>query len=1797
MPDKSLKSRLKKLFSTSVIVRKIGKNKLRVIDTDDIQYTGTWRNDKYNRMFNSSGMFGANQQVSMAYQAQRLELFRDYDMMDTDPILSSALDLMSDESSVHNEYGQILSISSSNENIREILENLFYNVLNIEHTLWSWVRNIPIKYDTVIPLLSGENITIEELSNRWKNDKDTELWVYSVKDDTSEIVPGKIIWCDKTRTNSEIVKVVFDDDSFVETSPDHLFILRDGTSARADELKIDDSLMPFYRELQSERKNKMKDYEAVYNPKTDKYDFTHRLVSYSSGIKQKSDRGYVIHHKDFNKYNNCPNNLEKLNWYEHLCLHRKFAKKILHTPEVTEKRMKGIDRWLRSDKRKKMLSDKMTGIYPVYFEEYNNSELHASHNAIRSDNMKMIWSNEDKKREMSVKMKNGWKNNENAKNSVRQFMQRRWATPTIRAALIQKLKHKWSNEMLDIISTCIKTNDPLYKVTEHLLHDANFNLMWDQVNTKKLKFNSIYHKVKEKRDDFKSIKNHKVKNISVSDNADVYCMTVVGPNGEHDRHNFAICGNTTEEFTPNSGVFVKNCKYGDFFLYLEIDEQYGIYNVIPMSVYDTVRIEGEDPQNPFYVRFETNGMNMPKMKFENYEMAHFRLLSDSNFLPYGRCIEASTYVDTENGSKQICEIQKNDKVWSFNAKLNKLELVNVLNTIHSGTKNLLKIRTRHNFIECSEEHPILVMNKEGVTSYKEAKNISIGDNLVVVDLARKNSISYTIDKSMPDDITCPSFCPTTEGVPEIADEEFAEFIGFMLGDGWIKGGKDNPNYNGYRICFACGVDDEQNEKYKNILEKYAGKPVKYYRHCNDSKSKTAVVYSKQLYYILKNSGISGTAKTKRIPQWIFEASQSIQLACVRGLGNADASVSIDQWGVVRYQLELVGKNLILDTKRLLQMCGIKTSIPKTRHRGAKTVIRGTECNRAPSHRLTYYLDNPTRVQIEKYRCLQNQDGFTTDVVKSISNAGEGETYDIQVDSQNSNFIANGIIIHNSAIEAARRPWKQIVLLEDAMMIHRIVRAPERRKFKIDIGSIPPNEVDNYIQRMIDQMKKAPLIDPNTGDYNMKFNMQNILEDFFIPVRGKDSGTDIETLSGLTYLATDDIEYIKAKLLAALKIPKAFLGYEEGVNGKCIHPDTKIPLLSNETKTIKEIAELFENDNDPNLWAYSYDTVNNQIVPGKVILAQKTRKDAALVKITLDNGEFVKTTPDHGFVLRGGETIQAQNLKPGDSLQACYRRMKKIKKSMNEYEQVYQPNEDKWQWTHKMVDNHFNGKIENNGHGEDGRFVFDDLIIVHHADFNRFNNSPDNLKRVTNKEHREIHTKDLYKTILSPECQEKIRKTKQTKEYRDKMSVIRKKYMEEHPESKYIVRDAWMSLSHEERVRICKASCTPERMKESSKRSKIQYHSGNGIKMLAGYRKKFPNGRPDISRKNNFMWRDRPELNYIIEFINEYPNKNEINNFSMLSKKIGYHVTILREVFDCNGITATEFMNSQFGFKAGRSHDLPKIYNHKVVSVEFLEETSDTYNMEVECANDSHNFLIDSGIIIKNSTLSALDVRFARSIERIQRMVVSELTKIAIVHLYSQGFTDADLDDFELHLTNPSTIYEQEKISLWNEKMGLSAEIQESGLIGSNWIYENVFGFSEDEIEKQKVQVIKDAKTKFRVTSITTQGQDPAKAAVTPDANSLTPTFGDGGEGAGRPEEGINYGTDDHPDGRDPLGNKENESALDVQQKREPPRRTGFSRTESLKKLGLIKRNNLKLISESTDDKDKGTYLDENVLLS
>ena len=133
----------------------------------------------------------------------------------------------------------------------------------------------------------------------------------------------------------------------------------------------------------------------------------------------------------------------------------------------------------------------------------------------------------------------------------------------------------------------------------------------------------------------------------------------------------------------------------------------------------------------------------------------------------------------------------------------------------------------------------------------------------------------------------------------------------------------------------------------------------------------------------------------------------------------------------------------------------------------------------------------------------------------------------------------------SVLDPARRIWRQLMLLEDAMMAYRIVRAPERRVFYVDVGNIPASDVEQFMQRFITSMKRNQVVDPDTGRVDLRYNPMSVEEDYFIPTRG-DVKTEIQSLPGGTYTGDiDDVKYLRDKLFAAIKIPQSYMIRGEG----------------------------------------------------------------------------------------------------------------------------------------------------------------------------------------------------------------------------------------------------------------------------------------------------------------------------------------------------------------------------------------------------------------------------------------------------------------------------------------------------------------------------------------------------------------------------------------------------------------------------------------------------------------------------
>lgn len=595
-------------------------------------------------------------QQSINYETTRIGSYSDFEAMEQYPEIGAALDIFAEEASTLGNDGRMVNVYSDSKRVKGIIEDLLFNRLDIHTSLPMWTRNTPIREDSIIPLLDGTETTIKDLSTRIKAGE--EIWSYAIQDDTKAIVPSKIIWCDLTRKNSELIRVTLDDGTHIDTTPDHEYMLRDGSYKRADALTEGESIMPFYTFISSENKNKIKGYEKVYNPNNCKHEYTHRIVAHNCIINFEYEKNvkdkFLTHHKNFKKLDNSPSNLERMTFGDHSILHERIAQHLAYyrnTPEVIKKRMAGIDKYLRSNKRKERLSKEMTGIYPIYFKEYNNSKLHEEHNKIRSSGMLKNWSNQ----EFIDKTKSGmiievtdecftYISNLIINSDVYiginklaeilkfddKFISLFKVNYTLRKDITKSINPPTLNKII-----FRKTNnnffDYVLSIKPNLIIDKNY-----------IKAKAIFlGKTKNK------ILNHKIISVvKLNETSDVYCLEAVGPNGEHDRHNFPVCGkDVTGSYSRTSGVFLSNCKFGDNFLYLHIDEKNGVVGVRQMPNYEMERRDG--PLYDVLLNQMDNNYKADKVKFywrgrdvefNSWQIAHFRLLGDDRRLPYGTSI-------------------------------------------------------------------------------------------------------------------------------------------------------------------------------------------------------------------------------------------------------------------------------------------------------------------------------------------------------------------------------------------------------------------------------------------------------------------------------------------------------------------------------------------------------------------------------------------------------------------------------------------------------------------------------------------------------------------------------------------------------------------------------------------------------------------------------------------------------------------------------------------------------------------------------------------------------------------------------------------------------------------------------------------------------------------------------------------------------------------------------------------------------------------------------------------------------
>jgi hypothetical protein len=679
-------------------------------------------------------------------------------------------------------------------------------------------------------------------------------------------------------------------------------------------------------------------------------------------------------------------------------------------------------------------------------------------------------------------------------------------------------------------------------------------------------------------------------------------------------------------------------------------------------------------------------------------------------------------------------------------------------------------------------------------------------------------------------------------------------------------------------------------------------------------------------------------------------------------------------------------------------------------------------------------------------------------------------------------------------------WRRVVLIREALVIYRVTRAPNKLLFKIGTDGLSGDEALRFAEEVKRSVKKKPLVNPDTGEIDFKYNPLSIEDDIYLPVY-EGSPSDVNVLEGAQNLDTvEDYKIIKDDLFAGLKIPKSYLSFEEDL---CLFQDTAIRLLDGTLPTIKELVKRY--DNGEKLYVYSTNEVGD-IVVGEVEWAGITRKENIKYKITLDNGKTAEVTNNHPYRLRDGTYKRADELKIGESLMPLYTRISEKRYPKDNYfgyEEVWHNRKQKWEKTHQIV-----GKWK---YGEN-LYQESQRIILHHRDFSKKNNHPDNLLKMERTEHILLHSK----CSITPETRIKLKAIQQTSAFKEKCSEIRIKGFKEHP---------W-------------------RRKSISVANKL-YNKAS--LMLTAYIKKITSGEISQKQEKNGNYGIRLSKEEIHDILKEniFYNINQINQYIKANystnHKWYYTKEELASILD---ITVARFemsllhdkkgktikyldfskleeiaLNSDncedFCRKAGKSKtglynyfkrnnlnlfvwfkNIKELapHNHCIANIEIitLEIPEEVYDLQIK---NYHNFALESGVFVHNSNKAALseeDIRFAKTIQKHQAELADGIMHIGLVHLFFNGCSKEEMESFTIQMNNPSIASEKKKMELTEARLNIAHSAWDSDTEGLNLmsyagVLSSILKFTDEEIKQTIKSQEAEKKIQWRLRAIYSDG--------------------------------------------------------------------------------------------------------------
>ncbi len=653
------------------------------------------------------------------------------------------------------------------------------------------------------------------------------------------------------------------------------------------------------------------------------------------------------------------------------------------------------------------------------------------------------------------------------------------------------------------------------------------------------------------------------------------------------------------------------CAYGNSFLELLVTEN-GLIGTNALPPATVRRVDQTDGTLIGFIqdisgRFTADQMDLRRMLageveippttalFEDWQINHFRLRSHNRRSSYGSSVSESArwiwkrLVMLEDAVMiyKLC-LAGDSKVWTPTG-YQLIKNLSVGDDVWSFNQSGELVQSKVTYSKCNgvdQLYEVRSANRKLVANgthpvLVEYKDGELRTQRYVPVTELQPGVHSFVTPSFPEehfeDVALAHTHVTPANCPQFVDETFARLFGYVSNAARVM--CTNP-------LVMLDVDNHRVNDYAPAFKRYL--------HTSVLRS---FAVTDGLFDFWRVNGLD--LEIRRLPEWIFVAAPHVKYAFIQGV--ADAHIRDDTSATILSTAEYVAQLQVL-----VQQLGLTAGLPYAAADGLHALH------------------------------ISFADHQSSELIESVTKTEVGGIYDIGVDSYLHNFVADGVVVHNT-------------------------RSPARNVFYVDVTDIPPAKREAYLKKQARDVKKKSLVDPKTGRLDMRYN----------PL--------------------------------------------------CVAGDTKIPLLDGTNPTILEIID--KHNAGEEQWVYSVDRDDEcKLVPGKIIWAGKTRANAELGKITLDDGSTLRVTPDHKMIRRDGSYVEAKDLKPHDSLMPFRRKHEK----RQGYEMVYCPKSGQYHYTHRLLGQQLLGKVAHDGN------------VVHHKDHVKTNNTPSNLELMNKFEHTSYH---------------------------------------------------------------------------------------------------------------------------------------------------------------------------------------------------------------------------------------------------------------------------------------------------------------------------------------------------------------------------------------------------------------------------------------------------------------------------